>query len=1002
MKKITFYFIMLLSMTAFSQIEVNENFEEISNNQVPAGWTETNFGATSNFTCDASEKAVATFFMSAGEETLTTPNYAAISNGTDLTVSFSYNIFEQVSQFPPPSFVAPATDWGSIVLQYSTNNGTSWTDITTIDDSNYNFVDTANCGATASINVGPIANGSDFQARFVVTTATVSNFALWVIIDNVSFTQTATTAPNCDVTLISPANGSDTADADVSLVWQAATGLPTGYTVSVGTTSGGTDIVNGATTTETNYALTDLEYETEYFVNIVPYNGIGSATGCVEESFTTRMAPIPGATCSSPIVLSLPYFELGGDTDNYEDNIDTSPCSNTYMRGKDVFYEITPTTDVSINIEVENISNTGASIHVVNGCPDAATECVAYVGTFSGNTRSLTEVVLLSGNTYFIVLSNTGNTSTYTYDLIITENDCINPTIGALTPVADCDNDQFFVDVDITYLGDATSLTLSDDDGTTADITNITSTGIVTAGPYASGTVVNFSLTNDQNNECFFSDSTFFYCPPSNDDCGDAINLTVNTDDTCTILTNASNAGATESAGDLSSCSSTNTNDVWFSFVATEEIIILEYLNLESAPGFPAGGIFQSTELLSGDCGTLTSLACYTSSYVTFTNLTIGNTYYIRNKTNLGSSQQNFDICLREAPAAPANDECANAVTLTTSTDDSCDNQVFGTTIGATLSSDNACNTDGYGDVWYVYNPTVSGVYEFSLERLSTTPSTYFSVYEGTCGSLVEKTTSCNSNSNQILTLDSTLTYYVMVQSNQNGEGIDFNLCVWQLPDAVVNSDCASALTLTESVDMNGNNSISSNINVTDVAYYSPEGCAGTSSESVWYELTPQYTGTYHFNFTRDSGSASYTVYNTDDCSQTDTASYVTGISSCFNNTTPRTGELVAGNTYLILVHASSAAEFTLFAYPDESLSVASNDFNAFKYYPNPVENTLTIDAQNTISMVTVHNILGQSVKTKMPNNLETTIDMSAMEKGIYFVTVKINNSQKTFKIIKE
>ena len=43
MKKITFYFMMLLSVTAFAQIEINENFDDIANNQVPAGWTETNF-----------------------------------------------------------------------------------------------------------------------------------------------------------------------------------------------------------------------------------------------------------------------------------------------------------------------------------------------------------------------------------------------------------------------------------------------------------------------------------------------------------------------------------------------------------------------------------------------------------------------------------------------------------------------------------------------------------------------------------------------------------------------------------------------------------------------------------------------------------------------------------------------------------------------------------------------------------------------------------------------
>lgn len=998
MKKITIYLMMLISASTFAQIEVVESFDETPNNQVPAGWTETNFGASSNFTCDGSAKAINTNFTAAGQETLTTPNYTAISNGTDLTVSFSYNVLEQFSQFPPPSFVAPAAAWGSIVLEYSTD-GVNWTAITTIDDTNYTFVSTSDCSSTANINVGAIPTGSDFQARFVVTATNITNFALWVAIDNVMFSQVATAAPNCDSVLLSPADGSVGADADVSLNWQAATGLPTGYTVSVGTTSGGTDVVNAATTTDTSLALTGLAFDTEYFVNVIPSNGIGSATGCVEESFTTRSAPIAGATCSSPIVVaSFPYIESGGDTDLYEDNIDNSPCNNTYMNGKDVFYEITPVADVSINIDMANISNNGSSIHVLNGCPDVATECVAYVGSFSGDTRSLSEVVLLAGNTYFVVLSNSGSTRTYTYDLIITENSCINPTIGTMTPVADCVNGQFSVDVDVTYLGSATSLTLSDDDATTADITNITATGVVTAGPYTSGTIVSFTLTNDQDGSCSFLDTTYFFCPPTNDECSAPISLTVNADGTCTIFTSASNAGATESTGDPDICAaaSNNNNDVWFDFVATSEVTILEYLNITAVIG--SGGTIQATELLEGSCGALTSITCFTGNYVTLTGLTIGNTYYIRNNTRLnGEYAQSFDICLREAPAAPANDDCLNAAVLTVSTDDTCDNQVSGTTIGATLSAENTCNTDGFGDVWYVFNPLVTGVYEFSLERLTTSPSTYYSIYEGTCGALVEKTTACNSNSNQILTLDSSMSYYVMIQTSQVGDGVDFNLCVWQLPDAAVNSDCSGAITFSESPDETGANKITGNL---ENAYFSPEGACSATFESVWYEFTPTLTGTYNFELTRLSGTAYYTVYDSNVCSTN--LDYLGGdINSCFESGTD-SGPVVAGTTYLVSIQASSAAEFEFFAYPDATLNLDTNEFEAFRFYPNPIENTLNIEANNSISNISVYNMIGQKVKEVAPNNLSTTLDMTELNQGVYFVNVTINGAQQTFKVIKK
>ena len=55
MKKITMYLVMLISITAFSQVEIVENFDTTPNNQVPAGWSFTNnFRASTNFACGGS------------------------------------------------------------------------------------------------------------------------------------------------------------------------------------------------------------------------------------------------------------------------------------------------------------------------------------------------------------------------------------------------------------------------------------------------------------------------------------------------------------------------------------------------------------------------------------------------------------------------------------------------------------------------------------------------------------------------------------------------------------------------------------------------------------------------------------------------------------------------------------------------------------------------------------------------------------------------------------
>jgi hypothetical protein len=1025
MKKITFLLMMLLSITAFSQVEIVENFDSTADYTLPSGWTATlNPFSSDAYTvvpyeqCGGTGKSIATGANSdfgptpwTIENILTSPNYPGITNNTDLTVSFSVNVFEKTGPWPPVASYAPVSDWGSVVLEYSIDGGTTWIPAVTVDNSTLTYVDTETCTTIPAANLGPLPAGNDFQARFItnLTNMDAGHFSLNVVLDNVSITQVATTAPNCDASLISPVAGSNTTDLSDTMTWQAATGLPTGYSISIGTSSGATDVLNAFTTTETSYSFAGLglAYGTEYFVNIVPFNGVGNATGCIEESFTTRLAPIEGATCSNPIIISglspsTPYLGFADDTSNYENNINEGPCggySGAYLGGYDVFYQITPATDISINIELANVVGNGASIHVTEGCIDAATECTAYVGVYSGSTRNLDNVVLLAGRTYFIVLSSSGNDTSFTYDLLlITQNSCINPEF-TLAPVSDCATGEFTVDVDVTYMGDATTLTIADNFGNSN--ASISSTGITNFGPYTSGTTVEFTLTNNGDNTCSFEGSTFFYCPPVNDDCDDNIELTVNTDGSCTIFTSVTNAGATESASNPVSCIYTNTNDIWFSFVATSETIILEYLNITEAIG--SGGTNQATELLEGSCGTFTSLGCfnYNSTYITFFDLTVNNTYYIRNSSiSAGEYAQNFDICLKAAPDAPVNDECSSATVLSASTDDQCNNQITGTTVGATVSADNSCNNEysTLRDVWYVFTPTNSAYYEFSYEKLDPTVQSNYTIYEGACGALTTLSANCNNSTTQTLYLTSGESYSIMVRSATTTAGTDFNLCVFEVLDAQINSNCNDAITLLESSDANGNNMISGNF---EGAYYSPEGCASGSNESVWYEFTPQYTGLHYFDFARISGYAYYTVYNTSDCSQAETAGFVSGITSCYNSEVA-TAELVADTTYLVLVYASSAAEFEFFAYPDPSLSVSSNTFETFKYYPNPVVDTFTVEAKNTISSVSVFNIVGQQVLMVNPNSIKSTINMNELKNGVYFVTVTIDGSQKTIKVVKK
>ena len=117
--------------------------------------------------------------------------------------------------------------------------------------------------------------------------------------------------PAC-TSLSSPANGATNVPANTTLTWTAASGNPTGYRLDVGTSPGGTDILNnfdvGNVTTFDPPGY--LPYGTAIYVTIRPYNANGPANGCTEESFTTGSC-IPNLNIVSMPVPAGTYRSLG-------------------------------------------------------------------------------------------------------------------------------------------------------------------------------------------------------------------------------------------------------------------------------------------------------------------------------------------------------------------------------------------------------------------------------------------------------------------------------------------------------------------------------------------------------------------------------------------------------------------------------------------------------------------------------------------------------------------
>ena len=84
------------------------------------------------------------------------------------------------------------------------------------------------------------------------------------------------------------------------------------------------------------------------------------------------------------------------------------------------------------------------------------------------------------------------------------------------------------------------------------------------------------------------------------------------------------------------------------------------------------------------------------------------------------------------------------------------------------------------------------------------------------------------------------------------------------------------------------------------------------------------------------------------------------------------------------------------------SLGIEEASMAQFTYFPNPVNDVLTIKAQKTVEDVTVFNMLGQVVKRQTPYTMDCTVDLSAMQSGAYFVQVSIGNTVETVRVLKK
>jgi hypothetical protein len=603
MKKILLLVISVFALNVYSQVSISEDFN--GSTSLPFGWSASRYSGSVAQACSGiSFRSSLYSGTTSSTGWLSSPNYTSISNGQNVVITFDYKIvnFSNLT-------VATPVGWGNLQVQMSQDNGSTWTTQFTINDSNH-VISNSCTNKSFTIPAASVPNASDFKLRFL---STWTSGDYYCYIDNVSASQSAS-VPNCNAVMTTPTNLATNVSETSNLNWSAASGFPTGYILKIGTTSSGTQIVNNVNVGNvTFYDLPILSYSTTYYVTITPYNGNGNATGCSQYSFTTKAAPPLGNVCQNPIVISALPYNTTDNTSNYADDYSGGQGSNCgsntqfYLDGDDVVYKYTASTTgfININLTPTTSSDIYSGIFIYGNCADIGINCLAGVANGTSNLRTISQFPITIGQSYYIVISSYPTPQSIAYTLNIQVATCTNPT-ATYTIVPNCTggNTQFFVNTEVTSFGSASSVTVSDNLGSTP--VSINSLGNVQLGPFQNATSVLVSITNNQDTSCVLTSPfiTQSSCPPNNDNCNGAINLSPGANFSQNEITSA-NFGALASTVPNPGCTGSVFLDVWYKVTVPSTGNITVETKQE-----PGGLTDTGLALYSGSCSALTLLQC--------------------------------------------------------------------------------------------------------------------------------------------------------------------------------------------------------------------------------------------------------------------------------------------------------------------------------------------------------------------------------------------------------
>lgn len=762
------------------------------------------------------------------------------------------------------------------------------------------------------------------------------------------------TPPSC-----LPPNGVDVSALGmdtVTLEWIASNSAPAdGYDYILTQDSTAPDA--GATPDATLAAGTltvsfdSLTEMTQYYFWVRANCGGGDTSTWSGTDFTT-LGPPPvndDATGALPLTLDIGQAcgpnKITGISNAYttpSPEIDPS-CMDQYnpsFGNGDMWYSIVaPAETITINISDITGEIITVSSALYSGTPGNLTETGVC-----GNAATKTYNDLTIGETYYLRVWDYANDGIGEFSICGWYLDCVNPA-AAYTVVSDCVNgEQFLVNVDITDMGSAATLTISDDQGSepqTADVVNT-----YTFGPYANGTAVIFNIQNDQNEACFISSAsqTQGACPP---DCASAEVIAACGDETTVSISGAG-------AWNVNTCGFTTAGaEKVYSF--TPSVTGLYSLQITSSAG---GYVDYFYKEASGTCDA-TGWECIGDAIGAETNeigmLNAGTQYLILlDGENTNQKDITFNIvCAPTCTNGTVNyvvvSDCANGEQFNVNVNIT----NMGTAVSYTISDDQGSQTQ---------QATATGTFTFG-PYANGTPVIY---------------TVANNDDDTCVLTSTAQTQTACPPANDTCQ------------TATVITSFPYAETLDASAASNNAGFITT--------------CANAMNDGVWYTFVGD-GGDITIDLDPTAWDPQLGIY-TGTCGALVCVGTVDGFAAGDSETYTITASVPGTVYYLNAGHYSGTANnpegLMDLEITTTVLGVGNNVFDTLKVYPNPVKNILNLSGTQNISNVTVFNMLGQQMMTKAINANESQIDMSHLASGTYFVKVAAENQVKTMKVIKQ